>query len=390
VDRGRVLAIAGCMLAHLQVPLGWTELFKRTFKEISADDLLNLAAQQAYYFFFALFPALLTLISIASFFPIDNLIGQVVDELGRVAPPEALDIIRDQIGEISNSGQGGVLTFAFLLTIWSSSGAMVSIISTLNAAYDITEGRPFWKVRLLAIGLTIGMAFFILVSIALVLVGPTLGEHLANTLGMGPAFKWTWWILQWPVVLLLVATGVGLVYYFAPDADQDWVWITPGSVIATLLWVAVSIGLKLYIAYFGNYNETYGTLAGFIVLLTWFYLSGLAILIGAELNAEIEHASPYGKDVGEKVPGEKKKIGPAAARDFEARKAKGQIDIAPFLNDINCDIDRETPRPQNQGLRTSDLIIGAAILAPAAVTLAKGIREKVAGHSEQLRADDAA
>jgi membrane protein len=378
------------MLAHLKVPLGWTELGKRTFKEISADDLLNLAAQQAYYFFFALFPALLTLISIASFFPIDNLIGQVIDELARVVPPEALKIIEAQITEISNSGQGGILTFAFLLTIWSSSGAMVSIISTLNAAYDITEGRPFWKVRLLAIGLTIGMAFFILVSIALVLVGPTAGEHLATTLGMGPAFKWTWWILQWPVVLLLVATGIGLVYYFAPDAEQDWVWITPGSVVATLLWIAVSIGLKLYIAYFGNYNETYGTLAGFIVLLTWFYLSGLAILIGAELNAEIEHASPYGKDVGEKVPGEKKKIGPAAARDFEERKAKGQIPIAPFPAEVNCDIDRETPRPENQGLRTSDLIIGAAILAPAAVTLAKGLREKVAGHPEQVRDTDAA
>ena len=378
------------MLAHLKVPLGWTELGKRTIKEISADDLLNLAAQQAYYLFFALFPALLTLISIASFFPIDNLIGQVIDELARVAPPEGLKIIQDQITEISNSGQGGILTFAFLLTVWSSAGAMVSIISTLNAAYDITEGRPFWKVRLVAIGLTIGMAFFILVSIALVLVGPTVGEHLANTLRMGPAFKWTWWILQWPVVLLLVATGIGLVYYFAPDAEQDWVWITPGSVVATLLWVAVSIGLKLYITYFGSYNETYGTLAGFIVLLTWFYLSGLAILIGAELNAEIEHASPYGKDVGEKAPGEKKRIGPAAARDFEERKARGQIAVAPFPADVNCDIDRETPRPQNQGLRTSDLIIGAAILAPAAVTLAKGLREKVADHSEQLRDTDAA
>src|SRR5688500_5609179 len=378
------------MLDRFRIPISWTDLFKRTATEAWTDDVLNLAAQQAYYFFFALFPALLTLISSASFFPIDDLIGQVIDALARVAPPEALKIIQDQITEISNSGQGGILTFAFLLTIWSSSGAMVSIISTLNAAYDITEGRPFWKVRLVAIGLTIGMAFFILVSIALVLVGPTAGEHLANTLGMGPAFKWTWWILQWPVVLLLVATGIGLVYYFAPDAEQDWVWITPGSVVATLLWVAVSIGLKLYIAYFGNYNETYGTLAGFIVLLTWFYLSGLAILIGAELNAEIEHASPYGKHVGEKVPGEKKKIGPAAARDFEERRAKGQIAIAPFPDDVNCDIDRERPREQVQGLRASDLIIGAAILAPAAVTLARGIREKVADGSDRVRDTDAA
>jgi membrane protein len=378
------------MLAHLKVPLGWKELATRTAKEISADDLLNLAAQQAYYFFFALFPALLTLISIASFFPIDNLIGQVVDQLGRVAPPEALKIITDQIAEISRSGHGGVLTFAFLLTIWSSSGAMVSIISTLNAAYDITEARPLWKVRLIAMALTIGMALFILVSIALVLVGPTVAEHLADTLRMGAAFKWTWWVLQWPVVLLLVATGIGLVYYFAPDAEQDWVWITPGSVVATLLWLAVSLGLKLYIAYFGNFNETYGTLAGFIVLLTWFYLSGLAILIGAELNAEIEHASPYGKDVGEKVPGEKKKIGPAAARAYEERKATGASDAAPFPDDVNCDIDREAAHVRQSGLRPSDLLIGAAILAPAAVTMAKGIKNKISQSTEGTRETDAA
>jgi membrane protein len=378
------------MLAHLHVPLGWKELAKRSGKEIFADDLLNLAAQQAYYFFFALFPALLTLISIASFFPIENLVGQVTDQLGRVAPPEALKIITDQIAEISRSGHGGVLTFAFVLTLWSSSGAMVSIISTLNAAYDITEARPFWKVRLVAIALTVGMALFILVSIALVLVGPTLAEHLATSLHMGPAFKWTWWILQWPVVLALVATGIGLVYYFAPDAEQDWVWITPGSVVATLLWVVVSLGLKLYIAYFGNYNETYGTLAGFIVLLTWFYLSGLAILIGAELNAEIEHASPYGKDVGEKAPGEKKKIGPAAARAYEESKAKGQINIAPFPDDVNCDLDRQPAGARQDGLRPSDLLIGAAILAPAALTMAKGIKEKVSGQTETTRENDAA
>jgi membrane protein len=378
------------MLAHLHVPLGWKELAKRSGKEIFADDLLNLAAQQAYYFFFALFPALLTLISIASFFPIENLVGQITDQLGRVAPPEALKIITDQIAEISRSGHGGVLTFAFVLTLWSSSGAMVSIISTLNAAYDITEARPFWKVRLVAIGLTVGMALFILVSIALVLVGPTLAEHLATSLHMGPAFKWTWWILQWPVVLVLVATGVGLVYYFAPDAEQDWVWITPGSVLATLLWVAVSLGLKLYITYFGSYNETYGTLAGFIVLLTWFYLSGLAILIGAELNAEIEHASPYGKDVGEKVPGEKKKIGPAAARAYEESKANGQVDSAPFPDDVNCDLDRQPAGARQNGLRPSDLLIGAAILAPAALTMAKGIKEKVSGQTETTRENDAA
>jgi membrane protein len=373
------------MLARLHVPLSWTDLAKRTAKEITADDLLNLAAQQAYYFFFALFPALLTVISIASFFPVDDLIGQVVGTLGRFAPRDVLTIIQDQIAKISESNQGGILTFAFLLTLWSSSGAMVSIISTLNAAYDITEGRQLWRVRLTAIALTIGMAFFIVVSIALVLVGPTLAEHLANSLHLGAAFKWTWWVLQWPLVFALVATGIGIVYYFAPDAVQDWIWITPGSIVATLLWLIASMGLKLYIVYFGNYNETYGTLGGFIVLLTWFYVSGLAILIGAELNAEIEHASPYGKAIGEKVPGEKKKIGTAAQRDYEERKAKGETPVTPFPDEVNCDLDRAGPRPR-QDLRPSDLIIGAAVLAPAAVKIAKEIRDSVSDRSNDANA----
>jgi membrane protein len=370
------------MLVHSKVPLSWKELGVRTWKEITADDLFNLSAQQAYYFFFALFPALLTFISLASFFPIENLTGQIVTMLSRFAPPEALKIITDQINQISKSGHGGILTFAFLLTIWSSSGAMVSIISTLNAAYDITEGRPLWRVRLTAIGLTVGMAFFIILSMALVLVGPTFAEHLANTMHLGPAFKWTWWVLQWPVVFALVVTGIGLVYYFAPDAEQDWIWITPGSVLATVLWVLISLGLKLYLTYFGNYNETYGTLGGFIVLLMWFYFSGLAILVGAEVNAEIEHASPYGKSVGEKVPGEKKKIGPAAARDYEDKKAKGIADAPPFPDDVNCDIEPKRA-PRHDGLRPSDLVIGAVVLAPAAVKIVKDVRERANGEPGQ-------
>jgi len=260
---------------------------------------------------------------------------------------------------------------------------MVSIISTMNAAYDITEGRPMWRVRLTALGLTVGMAFFIIVSMALVLVGPTVAEHLANTMHLGPAFKWAWWVLQWPVVFGLVATAIGMVYYFAPDAVQNWVWITPGSIVATVLWVVVSLGLKLYIAYFGNYNETYGTLGGFIVLLTWFYLSGLAILVGAEVNAEIEHASPYGKAVGEKAPGEKKKIGAAAEKAYEEQKENGRVDAKPFEDGVNCDVEPRPRSDEREGLRPSDLVIGAVVLAPVAVKIAKEVRETVNGDSQR-------
>ena len=350
------------MLARIKVPLSWSEIIKRAMKEFVDDNALDLGAQQAYYFFFALFPALLTLLSIASFFTVSNLIDEVVRMISPFVPGDVLQIISDQISKISNSGQGGILTLGFVLTLWSSSGALVSIITTLNAAYDITEGRPWWKVRLMAIGLTLGMAVFILLSLTLVLLGPTFAEHLAESMRLGDAFKWTWWILQWPVVLILVVTGIGLIYYFAPDAEQDWVWITPGSVIATLLWLIVSLAFKLYISNFGDYNETYGAIGAVIVLLTWLYLSSLAILFGAEVNAEIEHASPYGKNVGEKVPGETRRIGAAAERHFDEQEAQGQPAVLPFPESVNCDLD--TSRIKEPPLRASAVIIAVAALLP--------------------------
>ncbi len=157
--------------------------------------------------------------------------------------------------------------------------------------------------RAIAILLTLGLAFFILVAVALIAVGPTLGERVADALHVGAAFEWTWKILQWPVIFAIAATAIGIVYYFAPDAEQDWVWLTPGAAFATLLWIAASLALKYYLLYVGNFNETYGTIGAVMVLLLWFFVTAMAILVGAELNAEIEHASPYGKAPGEKSAG---------------------------------------------------------------------------------------
>jgi membrane protein len=373
------------MLARLHVPLGWGELFKRTFKEALADNVFDLAAQQAYYFFFALFPALLALISIASFFPIAHLTDEVVRNLGQVAPRDVVDIINQQITKISGDKAGGLLTFAFLVTLWSSSGAVVSMCTTLNTAYDITEGRPWWKVRLTAIALTIGLAFFVLCSVALIVAGPGFAQALADRVGLGPAFVWTWSIARYPVIFVLIASAVAMVYYFAPDAEQEFVWITPGSVLATVLWVAVSFGFRTYVSTMGNYTEAYGVVGAVMVLLLWFYLSGIALLIGAELNAEIEHSSPYGKDVGEKVPGEKKKIGAMAEQDYEEKKAKGEIPARPFPDGVNCDIDR-APEREEQRIRVSDLLIGTAALLPAALKIGRDVKHKL----DQDRNDDRA
>ena len=313
------------MLAFLKVPLTWADILKRTFNEaFFKDNCLGMAAQLAYYFFFALFPALLFLLAVASYFPIERLVDDIVTRMSGFAPPEVISIITEQITKISEGDSGGLLTFGMIITIWSSSAAMTAIIDTLNSAYDIEEGRPWWKVRLTAIALTIGVSIFILVSFALLAVGPTFAERYAAMMGLGPAFEWTWKILQWPVVFALASIAIAAIYYWGPDAEQDWVWLTPGSILATMLWLVASLALKYYLANFGSYTETYGLIGGVMILLLWFYVTGLVILFGAEMNAEIEHASPYGKDEGEKVPGEKRKLGPARMRAWMARHRPGR------------------------------------------------------------------
>jgi membrane protein len=313
------------MLRAFRIPLTWTELFKRTAHEVVADNCLGLAAQLAYYFFLALFPALLFLTAIVSFIPVAGLLDAITGTLSRVAPGEVLSIIQDQVLKIAHEKNGGLLTLGMIGTIWSTSSGVDAIISTLNQAYGISEGRPWWKVKTLALGLTLGLAGFIVISFALVLVGPTLAEKVAMWAHLGPAFTWTWKIAQWPLVFGLVALAIGVIYYYAPDAEQEWTWITPGSVLATVLWLLTSLGFKFYVAHFTSYNATYGAIGGVIVLMLWFYVSALSVLIGAELNAEIEHASPYGKAPGERKPGEKTKLGVVAERAWREDQAAGAL-----------------------------------------------------------------
>jgi membrane protein len=305
------------------IPLPWSELARRTWRESIDDDVMGLAAQLAYYFFLALFPALLFLLAVASFFPLTNIADEVGRSLGPFVSPQVLDLIQDQMRRLANNEDGGLLTLGVAGALWSSSAALVSIVGALNRAYDIDEGRPWWKVRVVAVGLTLGSALFVLVALSLVLAGPELAETLGKITGLGTPFEWTWLVLQWPLVFLLTTTGIGLIYYFGPDADQDWEWITPGAVAATVLWLVVSLLFKLYIAHFTDYEGSYGTVGGVIVVLLWLYVSGMALLAGAELNAEIEHASPYGKAPGQKNAQGKRIIGARAAKAYEANRGRG-------------------------------------------------------------------
>jgi membrane protein len=179
---------------------------------------------------------------------------------------------------------------------------------------------------------------------------------------MGAAFEWTWKILQWPVVFALACTGIAMIYYFAPDAEQDWVWLTPGSVLSTVLWLLTSLAFKYYVVNISSYAATYGALGGVMVLMLWFYLSGAAILFGAEMNAEIEHASPYGKEPGEKVPGDRRVIGSAAMRAWlDKRRRRGHPPSADEARKVTEQQPVAAPATQARTGRGVDWLLGITV-----------------------------
>jgi membrane protein len=186
------------------------------------------------------------------------------------------------------------------------------------------------------------VALFILMSFAHDLIGPTMATTLADSMNLGPVFEWMWKILQWPVLFALASLGITLIYYFAPDVEQEWKWLTPGSIFATTLWLAASLGFKYYVANWGNYTEAYGLIGAVMILLLWFYISGLVILVGAEMNAEIEHASARGKDPGEKVAGQKQRIPLRSMRRWiRLRRAHGEK--PPSAEDVKAVLSSRVP-----------------------------------------------
>ena len=278
------------MFNGFRLGIGPFELAKRTVKEVIDDDCVGMSAQLAYYFALALFPALLFVVALASYLPFP-VVNNIVGTLEPIAPPEVLTIIRKQLESIVAGEATSLLTVGILGALWSSSGAMTSIVSALNRAYDIPESRPWWKVRLVSIGLTIALVGFVLLSFSLIVAGPNAGEWLAGWFGLSNVVDTAWEVARWPLIFALATTGIAIVFYYAPDADQDWVWITPGSIVTTVLWVIFSMAFRLYVTRVGDYAATYGALAGAAILLLWLYFSGLALLIGGELNSEIEHAA---------------------------------------------------------------------------------------------------
>ena len=271
----------------------WATL-KRTIREVRDDNLTDWAAALTYYSVLALFPGLIVLVAIL------GLAGQhpqttnaLLDIVRDIGPASAVDTFRGPIESVvkSNGGAGALLGFGLLAAIWSASGYIGAFMRAINVIYEVEEGRPFWKRRPLQIVITVAMVLLLaLVAISIVVTGP-LAESVGNVVGLGDTAITIWGIAKWPVIVAIVMGMFTVLYYVAPNVRQPRLrWVTPGGVVAVLAWLIASVGFAVYVANFGSYDKTYGSLGGVIVFLTWLWVSNLALLFGAEFDAELERS----------------------------------------------------------------------------------------------------
>jgi membrane protein len=285
--------------------LGLVELFKRTFKEASEDHLSAFAGNLTYRGLFALFPFLVFLLSLLGLFGAPQLLDSLLQQASNVLPQDAVSLIEGQLVGLAQTKAQGAFTvsaiIAILLALWGVSGAFRSVIEAMNVMYGVEEARPLWKQYLISILLSLGVAALILSALGLIVFGPRIGRAVAEAVGLGSIFQLVWNIVQWPVLVGVVLFAFALVYYYAPDVEQRFKWISPGSMVAVVVWILFSLAFSLYVNKFSSFNATYGSLAGIIVLMLYIYYSSFIMLIGAEMNQVIEEHIPGGKDEGEKT-----------------------------------------------------------------------------------------
>lgn len=283
--------------------LSWKSLMKEVWVSANDDDILDRSAELAYYFFFAMFPALIFLSAMFGIFVShkQELNLELMTYLAKVIPPVAFGMVDTAFNATTRASNTGNLAFGAIATLWSATYGMSSAQSTLNVVYRVKETRPFWKAKLIAASLT--MVFFVLVCGALLLV--TFGDYLARLLMqdalVSPAAALGWKLVQMAASLVFVSLIFSLTYRWGPSKSGGrWRWITPGAMVGICGWLIVSIGFRIYLQVFNNYATTYGAFGAVIVLLTWFYISGLMLLLGAEINATIERAARADREAGDK------------------------------------------------------------------------------------------
>ena len=283
------------------------QLLKRVYNEFNEDEVLTRSAALAFYFVSALVPMVFFLMAILGLLAQGHdLQSGLLGYAGRFMPPDAYTLLQKTLKEITNNSTGLKLAIGLVLALWSGSGGVSSIMDALNRCYHVSDSRPFWKQRLLAIALTIALSALTITALIIILYGGDIAQFVGNHTGLSAPLVMAWRIVQWPFAFFFVVLSFALLYFWGPDTEQDWQWITPGSLVGVILWIGVSFIFRGYLHYFNSYSKTYGSLGAVIILLYWLFISGLALLVGGEINSEIEHAAaerghPEAKEEGEKV-----------------------------------------------------------------------------------------
>jgi membrane protein len=272
----------------------WLGTLKRTLSEFREDNLTDWAAALTYYAVLSVFPALIALVSIVGLvMDPKTLTNSLTDIVGSLGPKSAVDTFKGPIQSLTSSkGTAGVLLVVGIAgALWTASGYVGAFIRASNAIYEVPEGRPFWKVRPLQILVTLVLVLLLaLVLVALVLTGPV-ASKVGSAVGVGGAAVTAWNIAKWPVLLLVVITMIAILYYASPNAKiPRFTWVTPGGIVAVVVWIVASAAFAFYVANFGSYDKTYGTLGGVVSFLVWMWITNIAVLLGQQLNAEVERS----------------------------------------------------------------------------------------------------
>ena len=273
--------------------LGWKQFFKELKQEYANDRIGIIAGSLTFQGILALFPFILFLVALASLFIDPARAQQMVSQLGKVTPPDVTSIIGKAIQSLAQSQSGGLVAVSIIGAIWAASGGMASLIKGLNIVYGVEEQRPFWKVRGVAVLMTLFTAAIALTAGVVAIAAPALGDRIGGPIGAAITFA------RLPVAGVLMMFLWAVLYYMLPDVEQKFTFISPGSIAAVIIWVIASYGFSVYVTNFGNYNKTYGALGGIIVMLVWMWISAQVLLLGAEINDIIETHSPEGKKAGQ-------------------------------------------------------------------------------------------
>lgn len=283
--------------------LSLKEFAKRLQEEVVNDNVADTAAQLSFYFLFSLFPFLFFLVTLSAYLPMQGMVNDLIDRAAYLMPYEALELVQGHLHSLISETRPKLLTLGFFAALWTASRGVDALRRALNLAYDVRETRPYLRTQVVSVMVTILCAMLILVAFAGLVAGGRAGEWLAEKANIERQFVVFWSFLRWPLTAVIVMVAVALAYYVLPDVEQEFRFVTPGSVLGTGVWIGSTVLFSWYVDEFAAYNVTYGSLAGVMILLLWLYLSSLIFLVGGEMNAVIEHASPDGKARGARVVG---------------------------------------------------------------------------------------